>query len=190
MPRGRKKALVEETELPIIETENEEGTIPFFLIDDEFGIACDQYTYMLCRKKRSNKTVKDENGKPDHIEVYWNWTSYRYTNTFESIMECYVTQKERDLNKKLVKEKDFKEILKNYEEIHNIIRKAFDIKGLNKDFISISSIGSLIDQRVKLESEINAIEETKNNLMKKCNELEKLIKEKRKIVVEKHTPKK
>ena len=185
MPRGRKKA--EDTELPIITTEEESGTTPFFLIDDEFGIACDQYSYMLCRKKRATRTVKDEDGNDDHIEEYWMWSAYRYTSTFESIMQCYVKQKERDLNKKLIKEKDFKAILKNYEEIHEIIKNALSVEGLNKDFISINS---LIDQRAKLQDEIQAVEKDMNTLKKQCEELQSTIKEARKIVVENHKPKK
>lgn len=186
MPRG-KKIIADETELKIIETENEEGTIPFFIIDDEFGIACDQYCYMLCRKKRANKTVKDEDGNPSHIESYWMWTSYRYTNSFESIMNTYVSQKERDINKKLVKEKDFKNIIKTYQDIHEIIKNAFDVEGLNKDFLSHST---LIDQRAELEADIKATKELRNKLSKECEELEKLIKEKRKIVIENSTIKK
>lgn len=186
MPRG-KKTIADETELKIIETENEEGTIPFFIIDDEFGIACDQYCYMLCRKKRANKTVKDENGQPTHIESYWMWTSYRYTNSFESIMNTYVSQKERDINKKLVKEKDFKNIIKTYKDIQEIIKNAFNIESLNKDFLSCSA---LIDQRAKLEGEIKRVEEVKDKLIKECDELEKLIKEKRKIVIDNSTIKK
>lgn len=186
MPRG-KKSITDEAELKVIETENEEGTIPFFIIDDEFGIACDQYCYMLCRKKRANKTVKDENGQPTHIESYWMWTSYRYTNSFESIMNTYVSQKERDINKKLVKEKDFKNIIKTYQDIHEIIKNALDIEGLNKDFLSCST---LIDQRAELEGEIKRVKELKDKLAKECGELEDLIKEKRKIVIDNSTIKK
>lgn len=180
MPRGR-KAQTEEIELKIIETEDEDGTIPFFLIDDEFGIACDQYCYMLCRKKRANRTVKDENGKPSHIEAYWMWNSYKYTNSFLSIVETYVSQKEKDLNKKFVKEKDFKNIVKNYEQIHEIIKKTFDIEGLNKEFLSHNI---LIDQRAELDKEIKATKELKDKLVKECEELETLIKEKRKIIID------
>ena len=187
MPRGRKKVIVEETELPIIDTDDEAGNIPFFLIDEEFGISCDQYGYMLCRKKRANRTIKNEEGNDDHIETYWMWTAYKYTSTFESIMNCYVKQKERDLNKKLIKEKDFKAILEHYKQIHQIIKNALSVEGLNKDFISMSS---LIDQRKKLEDEIKDVETYKNSLKQKCDELQEAIKEARKIVVEKHKPKK
>lgn len=187
MPRGRKKVITEETELPIIDTNDEAGNIPFFLIDEEFGISCDQYGYMLCRKKRANRTIKNEEGNDDHIETYWMWTAYKYTSTFESIMKCYVSQKERDLNKKLIKEKDFKAILENYKQIHQIIKNALSVEGLNKDFISMSS---LIDQRKKLDDEIKDVETYKNSLKQKCDELQEAIKEARKIVVEKHKPKK
>lgn len=185
MPRGKKTLVY--PELKVIETENEEGTIPFFLIDDEFGIACDQYCYMLCRKKRANKTVKDEDGELIHIESYWMWTAYKYTNSFESIMNTYVSQKERDINKKLVKEKDFKNIIKTYQEIHEIIKNALDVEGLNKDFLSCST---LIDQRTKLEGDIKLVRELKTKLEKECGELEKLIKEKRKIIIDNSTVKK
>lgn len=173
------------TELPIEETDIEEGTLPFFLIDDEYGIACDQYCYMLCKKKRANRTIKDEDGKPNHIESYWNWTPFKYTGTFQSIMETYVEQKERGLNKRIIKSKDFKEILETYNKIHKIISDALDIEGLNKSFMSVTS---LLDQKEKLLQEISEVHELKEDLLKEYNELQILIKEKRKIIVDKHKP--
>lgn len=181
MPR---KTLVN-TELPIEETDIEEGTLPFFLIDDEYGIACDQYCYMLCKKKRANRTVKDEDGKPNHIESYWSWTPFKYTGTFQSIMETYVEQKERGLNKRIVKSKDFKQILETYNKIHKIISNSLDVEGLNKSFMSVTS---LLDQKEKLLQEISEVHELKEDLLKEYNELQTLIKEKRKIIVDKHKP--
>ena len=181
MPR---KTLAD-TELPIEETDIEEGTLPFFLIDDEYGIACDQYCYMLCKKKRANRTIKDEDGKPNHIESYWNWTPFKYTGTFQSIMETYVEQKERGLNKRIIKSKDFKEILETYNKIHKIISDAVDIEGLNKSFMSVTS---LLDQKEKLLQKISEVHELKEDLLKEYNELQILIKQKRKIIVDKHKP--
>lgn len=181
MPR---KTLAD-TELPIKETDIEEGTLPFFLIDDEYGIACDQYCYMLCKKKRANRTIKDEDGKPNHIESYWSWTPFKYTGTFQSIMETYVEQKERGLNKRIIKSKDFKEILETYNKIYKIISDALDIEGLNKSFMSVTS---LLDQKEKLLQEISEVHELKEDLLKEYNELQILIKEKRKIIVDKHKP--
>ena len=183
MPR---KTLAD-TELPIKETDIEEGALPFFLIDDEYGIACDQYCYMLCKKKRANRTIKDEDGKPNHIESYWSWTPFKYTNTFQSIMETYVEQKERGLNKRIVKSKDFKQIIETYNTIHKIISNSLDVEGLNKSFLSVTS---LLDQKEKLLQEISEVHELKEDLLKEYNELQALIKEKRKIIVDKHTAKK
>lgn len=186
MPRG-KKSIIDESNLPVINTDEETGTIPFFLIDETYGVACDQYGYMLCKKKSANKTIKDEEGNLDHIESYYTWTPFKYTGTFESIIKCYIEQKERGLNKRLVKQKDFKKLLEIREEIYSIVYKAFNTNGINKEFLSVSN---LLDQKVELENEIKNVIELKNNLTKQCNELEKLIKEKRKIIVEKHTAKK
>lgn len=186
MPRI-KKSLVETTDLPIVETDNEEGSLPFFLIEDDYGIACDVNSYSLVQRKRSNKTVKDENGKEDHVEVYWKWDAFRWTNTMPSILHCYVKCKEKELNRKLSKEKDFKKVLANYQEIYNIIEKALSVEGENKRLLSASSI---IDQTSELDAEIKTLRDRRLKLEKECNELEKLIKEKRKIIVGEHKVKK
>ena len=140
---------------------------------------------MLCKKKRANRTIKDEDGKPNHIESYWSWTPFKYTGTFQSIMETYVEQKERGLNKRIVKSKDFKQIIETYNTIYKIISNSLDVEGLNKSFMSVTS---LLDQKEKLLQEISEVHELKEDLLKEYNELQALIKEKRKIIVEKHKP--
>ena len=45
----------------IIVTNKEEGAIPFFIIDDRYGVAVNQYSYMLVVKKNAYRTITSDN---------------------------------------------------------------------------------------------------------------------------------
>ena len=151
MARGRKKVL-EESELPIKVTKNEDGCIPFFLIEENYGIAVDSYCYKLCKRIVANRTIKDDDGKPSYIEQYFKWDSFKYCSSFESIMETYIECKDREL-----KSKDYKDIIKNQEEIKKILHKALDSKiSLSKDFISANAI---VEQYTRVQAKLNEIEQ-------------------------------
>lgn len=180
MARGR-KPLTELTDLPLVETELEEGQIPFFLIDEEYGVNCDQYCYMLVKKKRATRTIKDEDGKPHHVESYWSWISLKYANTFQYIIECYVSIKGKDLNKKLVKSTDYKDLIKTQEQIRDILNNMFSLN-YNKDFLTV---GDKVDTLNGLSKDLKELENTRDMLKKECDDLLAFIKETRKIVMDK-----
>lgn len=167
-------------DLPVKETDIEEGNIPFFLIDDEYGVTADNYCYMLCYKKKMNRSVKNEDDVITHIESYYNWTPLKYTNTFQSIIECYMTIKERKLSSRLVKNKDYKEFINIQNEIKDIISKAFDTNGVNKEFVSFCD---LIDHKEKLLQEIEELSALKDKVVDMANDLLNIIKKKRKIII-------
>ena len=92
MPRG-KKALSETSDLEIIKSDKEEGNIPYFLIDDDYGIACDERQEILVRKRIANRTIKDVN--KEYIEQYVSWDSLCYPSNFTNAISCYVERKGR-----------------------------------------------------------------------------------------------
>ena len=186
MPRGKKK-LTETTDLPIVHTDIEEGEIPYFLIDDAYGVACDERCEMLCRKKECTRTVNDEDGKPHHIETYYKWESFKYVSTFSQVIDCYMQVEERRLkSENLVKTTDYNELIKVQEQIGKTVSKALNHKGVNKDFFDVAK---LLDQRSKLEEQIAKTEELRVQVEKEYNSLMELVKARRSIII-KETEKK
>jgi hypothetical protein len=179
MAKG-KKSLLETTDLPIIETDIEEGLIPYFLIEDEWGINCDERNEILVRKRTASRTIKDENDVEDHIEQYIVWEAETYSNTFTHTIECYINKKGKEEKSKLIKSKDYKDLISIQNEIKSNISKALDFNGINKEFLSITSI---LDERAKIEEELKLLRETKKQIEIETDKLLQLIKEKRSIII-------
>ena len=94
MARG-KKSLIETTNLPIEKTDKEEGQIPYFIIDDEWGVSCDDRNEILVHKRLANRTIKDENNINTYIEQYYSWESICYTSNFTTAIDIYANKKEQ-----------------------------------------------------------------------------------------------
>jgi hypothetical protein len=179
MARG-KKSLLETSDLPIVTTDIEEGQIPYFIIDDEWGISCDERQEILVRKKIANRTIKNEQGNEDHIEQYIMWDSISYPHTFTNAIEIYVDKKGKSMKSKLSKSKDYNDLISIQNDIKSIISKALDFNSVNKDFLSITSV---IDKRAKLEKELISLKEIKEQVETETEKLLELIKEKNKIII-------
>ena len=158
----------------------EEGYIPFFLIEDDYGIAADEYCYMLCQRKKMNRTVKDENGNPAYVESYLYWRALKYSGTFQNAIECYVEIKERQLNARHVKNKDYQKVIDVYNEIREIVANAFSATGINQEFLSF---GDLLSQKNKLLNEIDELSDIKYKVETAADDLLQIIKDKRKIII-------
>lgn len=187
MARG-KKSLMETTDLPIVETDKEEGNIPYFVIDEEYGIACDDMQEMLCKRVKASKTIKGEDGKESHVETYYKWNNLKYMGNFTSCIEEYAKIKSRDIKKnKLIKSKDFKDVVAIQNEVKQLVADSLSKDGLNKEFLSITSI---IDERAKLEEEIKHLKQLKEQCINDVESLIELVKEKRRIIIKETEPKK
>lgn len=55
MARGKPNLAANVNENNIINTNEHTGSVPFFIIDDEYGIAADEYCYALCIGKKAYK---------------------------------------------------------------------------------------------------------------------------------------
>lgn len=186
MARG-KKSLLETSDLPIVTTDIEEGQIPYFLIDDEWGIACDERNEILVHKRIASRTIKNEKGDEDHIEQYIMWDSISYPSTFSSAIESYVNKKGKTEKSKLKKSTNYNDLIKIQNEIKLTIEKSLEFNGANSNFLSSMSI---IDERAKLEEEIKKLRETKEMIIKETDLLMELVKQKRAIIISNTEPKK
>jgi hypothetical protein len=186
MAKGR-VSLLESTDLPVIETEIEEGTLPFFLIEDDYGIAADKYCYMLCERKKASRTIKNENGEPDHVETYFLWNSIKYLSSFKRTMECYIEINGRKMNARKIKNTTFKDIIDNQNEIKRIVSEALKTDGVNKEFVSFCD---LADKKEELLKEIEEVRVLKKTLSDESEALLEFIKEKRRLIITNTEPKK
>lgn len=185
MPRGVRKKLTETTELPVIHTKEEIGSIPFFILEeDKYGIATDKIAYSLVRRKQASKTVKDEEGNEDHVETYYMWESFKWGRTIESVVDSYICHKTKELDGALVKEHDINKLNSNRDKVLEILRKAFKPTGINKEIIEFSD---LVEKKDGIMKSIEELEEKKKELLEATNSLEELIKETTKKLVPKST---
>lgn len=186
MPRG-KKNLAESTDLKVVDSNEESGQIPYFLFDNEWGVACDERNEILVHKRIANRTIKGEDGKEDYIEQYLMWDSICYPSNFTSTLKCYIERSERKKKGKLTKSKDYNDLIKIQNDIKETISKCLDIDGINKDFLSITSI---LDERSLLEEQLKLLKQTKEDVENETESLMRLIKEKRSIIISNTEPKK
>lgn len=184
MPRGRKKA-TELNDLPTVITDNEEGTIPYFVLDNEWGVACDERQEMLVHKRLANKTIKNENGEEDHIEQYSMWDAVCYCNSFSHVIQRYYDRVGKLEKKKLIKSTNFDELTNIYNNINKTISDAFSSTGINKEFLSISSI---LDDKARLKEELLSLKETQEQVEKETDKLLQLIKDKTSIIISRTEP--
>ena len=184
MAKG-KKGLMETTNLPIIKTNIEEGKIPYFIIDNEWGIACDDRNEILVHKNPANKTVKNEQGENDHVEQYYMWTIDCYPSNVTNALEIYADRKGKEAKSKLIKSKDYNDLLKINKDIQQIINKALSSEGINQSYLAVTSI---LDERSKLEEELNRLKEIEETIENKSNYLLELIKKKQTIIISETKP--
>ena len=187
MSRGKKKQTLLDSDLPIKTTDEEEGLIPFFLIDDTHGVYAAQFSYQIVELQMKNRTVKSSDNKPEYIERYPCWSFLGDVGTFESAIDFYLSNKERELNARQVKNKDYKKLIETQYEIREIMQKAFDLKGQNADVLSFSE---LIDYKARMIKQIKDLNEQKKVVEQELNSLMEFIKDKRRIIVQNTEPKK
>lgn len=179
MPRGRKKK-TEETELPIVETNNEIGAIPFFILEEnKYGVYTDKISYSLVRRKKLSKTVKNDDCIDDHIETYYNWESFKWTRTFKDIIETYIEHREKELDSTLTKEHDLDKINDNRNKILSMLQKSFSSTGNNK---KVFEFCELIEQKDRVLKDLEEIKEMKRQLKNIIDEIENTLKSKKKLI--------
>lgn len=176
-------------DLPIIETDNEEGNIPNFLFDgdNDYGVSSGDLNFYLVERKRANKTIKDENGKLDHIEAYYKWDNVAYVNSLESAVRCYSERREKRLVSKLIKSNGFKEVAEIRKQTYEIIKNSLSQVGLNKELMDTCK---LIDLKRDLDNEMKDLYEKKEQIEREFDKTMSLIKEKRSILIKETEPKK
>ena len=164
----------------IIDEGREEGQIPFFVIDEEYGVAVNDLCYMVVCAKKRNKTV--EGGFVEKLIFY---EPVSYVSTFAQAIESYVSIKEKKLNRKLLKSKDLTEIKNNQEEIKMIIKKALSTNGINRKMFDTVE---LVQAKEDIIKDMDDLKKQKERMLRMFNELESLIKEKRRIIIKQTEP--
>ena len=115
------------------------------------------------------------------------WEAISYPSNFTKAIEIYVDKKGKEKKSKLIKSKDYNDLISIQNDIKSTIAKALDFDSVNKDFLSITSV---IDKRAKLEEELISLKEIKEQVEIETEKLLELIKEKNRIIISATEPKK
>lgn len=180
MAKGKQSLKETLDESQLVKTDEETGDVPFFLIDSNYGVSVDKYGYSLVERKEMTRSVKDESGTVIGGEIYYQWTFSKSANSFEDALIAYTKVTERKLMGKLVKCKDFKELVKIRLQIQKTINNSFKIDGINAGLLNAcNTIQGHEDLKIKI-SEVNKLAD---DATEQFNNLIDTIKEKRKIIV-------
>lgn len=171
----------------IIYTDEETGIMPFFLIEDDWGIACDQYCYKLVNKKQASKTGKEENGEdPEKVYSYFRWDDIKYASNIEGIIDCYIGVKEKLLHAQYIKQKDVQTLINIRLQIKAIIEKAFGVDALTEQ-IKVAS--GLVESSQKLKSKIDTVKENLHEVVDVKNKTIEEIKKVKMAFMDRERPK-
>ena len=164
----------------VIVTDKEEGAIPFFVIDDKYGVAVNQYSYMLVVRNDAYRTVTSDNGE-EYVEQFIKYEPIKWALAFKTIIELYVQMKEKDLYKGIVRTKDFKALIEIQTKILDQINSAFSVNSINQHVLDTCE---LIQSKEDLIEESKQLKDMQENLKREYDELMSLIKESRKIIID------
>lgn len=180
---GKGKLSLLETTAPedIIYTNEEVGSVPFFNIDEEYGISGCPCDYALVIKKVANRTGKEENGEdPTKVYSYFRWDELKYDSKKSGIFELYNKIKKLNGNKNMERTNDVKKLIKIDQDIADYIHKVLDIKE-NEQF---KNVCDLTDTLLYLKKQITEANKTLSEYKKLIQDTEKEFKEGKKIIVE------
>lgn len=178
-----KQSLLETTDSrDIIKTDEEVGSIPYFIIDKEYGVACDNLCYTLVVKKIACRRGKKDNDEDtSKVYKYIRWEDLGYLDSFESVIKMYAEVKEKRLNRKLIKSQDLQDIKDIRRSIKNDIKKALSTKS---DDNQIEEVCGLVDAINKLREDIRVAKNQLSELNQLNKDTTKELKKARKIVVD------
>lgn len=179
MGKGRKTLIEENQNLEVVESTETVGVAPFLMIDDEYGISCDDCCYALCRKKIINKKVEIDGVAK--IEQRVSWQKISYGAAIFEVLKSY-------MNKKPLKDLKDKQFLKA-EEVMQIIKNTADkaddcMQKLIYDN-DVEKLGKLEATRRILTNEINDLIKMKNDLKSEYDKTMAIIKEASKLQMKK-----
>lgn len=171
MGRGKPSMAANVDKEDIITTNENTGSVPFYLIDDEWGIAADEYCYALCRGKTAHK--KDIVDGKEVIVSYKRWSKVSYYNSIWSVLKGYAEKKEKiDLSQ--LKTTDIGKIAQISENIKVIVTKKMNEYVFDTN---IEEIGKLEHTKKKLMREVKEITAMKESLQKEYDETMALLKQ-------------
>ena len=175
MAKG-KQALKDILPEELIVRTDEEVNVPFWIIDDNYGITVNQYGYELVERKEMMRSVRDEVGNLVSGEVYTTWVFSKSASSFEQAILTYCDK----LMSKLVKCKDFRELVKIRLQIQNTVNNSFKIDGLNRDVLSACQT---IDAHEELKLKLDEINDLSDKATRQFDDFMEFVKEKRQIIV-------
>ncbi len=171
MGRGKPSMAANVDKEDIITTDENTGSVPFYLIDDEWGIAADEYCYALCRGKIAHK--KDIVDGKEVIVSYKRWSKVSYYNSIWSVLKGYAEKKEKiDLSQ--LKTTDIGKIAQISETIKVIVTNKMNEYVFDTN---IEEIGKLEQTKKKLMKEVKEIAAMKESLQKEYDETMALLKQ-------------
>ena len=170
MGRGKPNMATNVEEENIIITDENSGAVPFYQIDNEWGITADEHSYALSNGKIAHR--KETIDEKEVIISYKRWSKVSYHDSIWAVLKAYAKRKERmDLSQ--LKNADIGEIAQISESIKNVITQKMNEYAY--DF-NIEEIGELEQTKKRLTREIEELVAMKESLQNEYDETVALLK--------------
>jgi hypothetical protein len=181
MAKGKQSLIETIDQSKIIDTKEEAGDIPFWLIDENYGVSADKYGFNLVERKKMTRAVKNEKGDITSGEIYYMWQFCKSADSFEDGLIAYTKVTERKLMHQLVKCQDFRKLIAIRLQIQKTINNSFKLNGINSNLLDACNT---IQGHEELKIKIDEVNKLANEAEEHFNNLIETIKEKRKIIVQ------
>ena len=166
----------------IIYKDEDIGSVPNLLLPDEkkeytYGIYTDDFGYHIVKLKDAYKT-EDIDGESRVIH-YNQWVELKHLSTFTSAYLMYIEMITKRKDAQTKKSKNIQDIIDNHNYIKTIVEDS--LKGIVND--QSVKVTETADKLSELNAEMSKARQQLRQMIAECDELTKLIKEKRKIVI-------
>ncbi len=166
----------------IVYKDEDIGSVPNLLLPDEkkeytYGIYTDDFGYHIVKLKDAYKT-EDIDGE-SRVVHYNQWVELKHLSTFNSAYVMYVDMITKRKDAQIKKSKNIQDIIDSHNYIKTIVEDS--LKGILND--QSIKVAENIDKLSELNSEMSKARQQLRQMVIECDELTKLIKEKRKIVI-------
>jgi hypothetical protein len=164
----------------IIETQEQVGSIPFMIIDEDYGISGCYADMALVIKKKASKTGKVENGEdPTKVYTYYRWDELKYDSKLSGVFDLYLKTKRLNAFKGQ-RTKDIKDLIKIEEDLSNYVHSVLDINENDK----FKEVCNLTDTVLHLKQQIAESSKVLSEYKKLIKDTELEFKEAKKIIVD------
>lgn len=166
----------------IIYKDEDIGSVPNIVLPDEkkeytYGIYTDDYGYHVVKLKDAHKT--EEVDGENKVVHYNQWVELKHLSSFSAAYLAYIEIITKRKDAQIKKSKNIQDIIDSHNYIKSIVEESLNSVAVDQ----ATKVTAAVDELFDLKTEMAKARQQLQQMVAECDELTKLIKEKRKIVI-------